>query len=291
MRSKLFRIPKTGTESVLVQVDRVDQFYDARHYHPEIQITLIQKGSGTRFIGDSIERFSEGDIYMIGPNLPHVFRNEGKSADSEHSYAAASVSVYFNKDLLGGHFSGIPETRAISELIERSHRGIHVLTVDNSSLAGMIGEFPGLEGFDRILGLLTLLNILAGSIGRSVAISSMSFASPPKDSDNRRINAVFEYIIRNYDSEIRLENVSEIANMAPTAFCRYFKSRTRNTFTEFLQKIRVGQACRLLIEEDLSVSQVCYRSGFNNLSNFNSVFKSITGYTPTAYAEMHRVAI
>lgn len=288
MKSKLFRIPKTGTESMLVQVDRVDQFYDSRHYHPELQITLILKGSGTRFIGDSIARFGPGDIYLIGPNLPHVFRNEGRSVNGDNGYAAASVSVYFKKDIFGNQFLTLPEVRAVSELINRTYRGIHVVNDDTVKLTGMIEELVILDGFDRILGLLSVLNILSQSQQRLVYISSMSFALPQKDSDNKRINDVFEFIMNNYESEIRLEKISEIANMVPTSFCRYFKSRTRNTFTEFLIKIRVGQACRLLIEEEISVSQVCYRSGFNNLSNFNTHFKLLTGYTPSAYARMHR---
>jgi len=288
MKSRLFRIPKTGTESFVVQVDRVEKFYDSRHYHPEMQVTLILEGTGTRFIGDSVERFRAGDIFLIGSNLPHVFRNESRYNGDTGKVSAASVSIYFNREVFGKEFYTLPETRKITELVNGSYRGIYVSPEKAGLLADEIESIVSLNGFERVLKLLTILHVLSELMDTSSIISSMSFASPEKESDNNKINDVFEYVMKYYNQEIRLEKVAGIANMSPTAFCRYFKSRTKNTFSEFLMKIRVGQACRLLIDEDMSIAQVCYEAGFNNLSNFNRHFKSISGCTPSEYLRINK---
>jgi len=290
MKSKLFRIPKTGTESFVVQVDRVEKFYDSRHYHPELQITLILEGTGTRFIGDSVDRFRAGDIFLIGPNLPHVFRNESRHNGDSANYSAASVSIYFKREVFGNEFYTLPETRRLTDLINRSYRGISVSPDIRGILAVEIESIVSLNGFEKVLKLLQILHLLSEAMDNSDSISSMSFTSPEKDSDNHRINDVFEHVMKYYNQDIKLDMVAGIASMSPTAFCRYFKSRTGNTFSEFLMKIRVGQACRLLIDEDMSIAQVCYESGFNNLSNFNRHFKLIAGCTPTEYIRIHNRA-
>ena len=159
MKSLLFKIPKTNRESLMVQIDNANDSFNSRHYHPELQITLVKLGNGTRFIGDSIEQYNEGDIFIIGPNLPHVFR-PAKSDDLAESRAHL-VSIYFNKDVFGETFYQLPELVFINKLIDSSKRGLILNEAIRADLIDQIEKLVNAKGFDRVLKLLELLNMVS----------------------------------------------------------------------------------------------------------------------------------
>jgi len=280
MKSLLFKIPKTNKESLMVQIDNAKDSFSSRHYHPELQITLVKLGNGTQFIGDSIEQYKQGDIFIIGPNLPHVFRPS--NMEDDEGSKAHLVSIYFNKDVFGEQFYKLPELLYINKLLKSSKRGLTLKKEIKSIFKDQMEKLINATGFDRVLKLLELLNMVANP-DKWNYISSMSFSSPQKDSDNETINTVFEFLMNNYNADIQLNQVANLANLSPNSFCRYFRSRTQNTFTEFLMKIRIGHASRLLIEKDLSIAEIAYLCGFNNLSNFNRQFRKINNCTPSEY--------
>lgn len=280
MKPLLFRIPKTETESFRVQVDDLPYFYDTLHFHPEWQITLMLESTGTQFVGDNVARFQPFDIYFLGSNLPHVFRNDAEYyAQSMRAY---SVSIYFRGDILGENFLDIPETHHLKTLLTEASRGFRIRNKEANALTTLVESIIHKNGFEKLLTFLEILNAISASPDKEF-LSSIAYQSTQKETDNQRINDVFEFLMRNYEREVNLEEVAGIASMTPNAFCRFFKLRTRKTFSEFLNDIRIGHACRMLQNGDTSVLEVCFANGFNNVSNFNRQFKNRTSMTPSAY--------
>jgi len=275
----LFRVSKLEDESFNVQMEEGSRFYPVRHYHPEVQLTLILEGSGTRFIGNSISSFQEGDLFLIGSNVPHVFRNEQAAGSDKQEPKVKSLSLYFKPDALGDTFFQLPETRHISLLLSEASRGIEISRAGTGDMKDLFTQIWLLSGFDRLQKLLEILNRISLSTEYRV-ISQHAYDRPLRDTDNRRISEVFDFVVKNYAEEIKLKHVASLANLSPTAFCRYFKLHTRQTFTEFLNRTRIGQASRLLTETNHSISEIGYVCGYNNIPYFNREFKKITGLTP-----------
>lgn len=282
MKALLFQNPKTQESSFLVQEDKLDYFYDTLHYHPELQLTLILEGTGTQFIGENISNFQAGDVILLGENLPHVFKCDPTYYAGSPDLKAHSISIYFSCESFGAGFFALPELISVRKLMEEASRGIRIIGDTRKEIMSHIKEMIHLKGLDRLLKLLTILERISTSKELSY-ISSVSFSTPFKEADNKRINAIFDYVMKNFSQEISLDEVASIANMSATAFCRYFKRRTRKTFSHFLNEIRIGNACRLLIGDSLNISEIAYESGFNNIAYFNRKFKEITQMTPSEY--------
>ena len=283
MKALPFKIPHGSKTSIKVDHDVMPHFYDTYHTHEELQIILVIKGHGSAYIGDKILHFEEGDIYFLGKNLPHVFKDKL----SDRDLGIESISIFFLQDFMGTGFLELPESRLLGALIEESNRGIQVKGKLQERITESIWQIYNSEGLKRLLILVDILELLAQSEDLSF-ISSPGYHKPKRSVDGRKINDVFDFMLANYSREIRLEEIAEIAHMSSTAFCRYFKHHTRKTYSRFLNEIRVGQACKMLVDDKLSISNICYSSGFNNISNFNRQFKKITGFTPSVYQKQHR---
>ena len=277
----LFKIPTSEKESFKIQIDDLAYFYDPLHFHPEIQLTYIVESNGTFFIGDNIKSFKSGDILLIGSNLTHVFRNDRIYYDSE-KHRAKSISAFFTEDSFGTNFFNLPEAYKVKRLLQRASRGIKILGSAKEKVSRLLKEIHRYEGFDRILYFLKVLSAMAET-DEVEYLSSLGSSKYLKEADSKKINDVFEYVLQNFSDNIKLNEVAGIANMSVTSFCRYFKLRTRKTFSLFLNEIRIGHACKLLKENKYNISEICYECGFNNISNFNRQFKTITGFTPTIY--------
>jgi len=277
-----FLVPKTGNESFNVQLEIGENYYPLRHYHPEIQITLILDGHGMRFIGDSIGNFSKGEIYMIGSSVPHVFKDENSSSPDYYKKRAHSVSVYFKPGAFGETFMNLPETRSISRLLDLASRGLEVTGTTRDLIASGLLQLQESEGFPRMMELLDLLYILSQS-DDLISLSSLAYHRPARDSDNLRLSELFEYVTSAYSEKISLNKAASIAHMSPTAFCRYFKQQAGQTFTSFLNRTRIGKASKLLLETDGSVSEIGYACGYNSIPYFTRQFKRYTGMAPLAY--------
>ncbi|WP_347156535.1 AraC family transcriptional regulator [Pontibacter chitinilyticus] len=287
MKPVYFKIPKTSGESIRVQYEEQDFFYDNLHFHPEIQLMNIHESSGTRFIGDSIGNFKSGDIFLLGSNLPHVFRNDKKHYEPDAGLKARNTSVFFDAESFGEKFFALPEVYAIQKLLLNSKRGIRVKGDTKRKVAAMVHELLSQQGFEKLLQVFAILNVLATSKELEL-LSSVGFDGPQKDTDSKKINDVFTYIMNNFSEEIKLQEAADIANMSINAFCRYFKQHTRKTFSRFLNEIRIGHACRLLIEDKWNIRETAFACGYDNISYFNRQFKEITNYTPSEYVKMHR---
>ena len=265
----------------------VPHMYDQWHYHQELEINLILKGSGTRFVGDNIQSFTDEDLVLVGSNLPHVWKNDAVYYEGLPELYADVINIHFLPDFAGKDFFQMPEMQAVSDLLERSKRGIRFKGKCKKAIKEMMVNMQGQPDGEKLLTLLQILNLMAHS-HETEMLSTSGFSKAYKDSNLEKINRIYDYIINNFSHEISLAQVASLAHMNEAAFCRYFKNATKKTFTQFVNETRIGYACKLLIDGNLNVSQICYECGFNNISNFNRQFKRITGKTPQAYQVEYR---
>ena len=227
------------------------------HFHDEIELTLILKGSGRRFIGDNITHFSDDDLVLIGSNLPHTWY----SRKSEQNKCEAIV-VQFDYSFLGEDFFHKPEMHSINQLLTHAELGtIFSAEVVKSVKIKLLG-MQALNTFERCISLLQILHELSKDKNSKHLSSPWTFGKEEEKSI-KKVDDVCNYINENYSKQIQLSEVSQIAALSEQAFCRFFKKATGKTFVHYLNEIRIGKACQLLIETDLSISEVSYKVGFN----------------------------
>jgi AraC-like DNA-binding protein len=282
MRPQLLKVSREPRHSFSVRHDLVPYVNNRWHYHAEVELIHFKKGEGTQFIGDSIQRFKAGDVVLVGSNLPHYWRFDDIYFE-EDSKANADVRVtHFCEDFWGSQFLQLPENVVIKTLLERSRRGLQILGKTRQKIAYLLEELLHTDDSHRIILLMEALNTIA-TCKQSGELSSIGFRYDLQENEKDRINAIYDYSLKNFKRTIQLEEIASVANISPNSFCRYFKSRTRKTYSQFLIEIRVGHACKLLIENNLSIKQLCYESGFNNFTSFHKYFKLITNKSPLNY--------
>ncbi|WP_291865734.1 AraC family transcriptional regulator [Maribacter sp.] len=271
-----FKIPKPKKKNLIIQVDEGSSFYDKLHQHEEIQISLIIQGKGKLIIADSIHPFTNGDIFIIGSQCPHLFQNTNKSLSK-----VAMISIFFTKNSFGKQFFLIPEMKEIRSFFEQSDKGFSPIS-KISSINKLILSLPKANPFDRFLTFFKLLKKL-----RKCKTKTLTHFVYPKEISNNegnRMQLVYTFVLDNFQNEISLEHIAHLAYMTPNSFCRFFKQRTNKTFFQFLIELRVEHACQLLNSpKGKSISEISFASGFKSISNFNRKFKSIKGVTPSNY--------
>ncbi len=281
-----FKLPKTESRGFFIQFDDLPHFYNHLHHHPELQLAYILKGAGDLFIGDSVSSFGPGDLFLIGSNQSHLFKSDPVYFEKDSDKKSQSVSVFFHEQSLGDGFFEISEMSLIRHLVERANRGIKFSTDVAESVGPRMERLLTESGFPRFIEIISILYDLAESGGYEY-LAEISSPHPPSDQESKRANDVINYILTHYKEDIELGTIADIANYSKAAFCRFFKQRTRKTFSQFLNEVRISQACKLLRKTDLNVSQICYESGYNNISNFNRQFKRNTGLTPREYVQKY----
>ncbi|WP_405400971.1 AraC family transcriptional regulator [Maribacter sp. Asnod2-G09] len=271
--------------SFLARQDTIPCIEQDWHFHPEIELIYFLKSTGTRYVGNSIGNFEEGELYMIGSNVPHLFRNHREYYDGlDENNSADLIVVKFERDFLGEAFKELPEAKRLQILFDNANRGLKFSKAATYLVhTHMMGLVRG-QGLSRIVGLLKILDILSVSENFNFLCSN-GFDNSYKKSEKERMARIISYLNENFENKIELETVASIAHMAPNAFCRYFKKRTQKSFVQFLNEIRIGHACKLLIEGKLQITTICYQSGFNTVTNFNRQFKALMNMTPTEYME------
>jgi AraC-like DNA-binding protein len=275
-----FQVPKTSTEAFRIQIDRAERFYDKLHQHPETQIMLIQKGAGTLIAGDYVGRFSAGDLFLIGSNQPHVFRSDEIKAQS--NYRVQSVSLYFDEKYVGENFWLLDELRTIRHFIMNAGVGYRLTGPTNLFLTKIIQGLVKAKGIERLLSFIQLLKSLSESVDLK-PLSDINSRVRLGATEGKRMNDILQFTLAQSSRKVKIKEVADVANLSAEAFCRYFKVRTGKTYTNFLNEVRVSNACKMLIEKEKSIQEICFETGFANLSHFNRTFKKITGKTPTRY--------
>ncbi len=252
------------------------------HFHPEVEILLVVQGTGTRFVGDSVERFVPGDLVVIGSNTPHVWYSDRYPLQKEVKNISEAIYIMFDPEIFGEQFWCLPESKSIRKIVELANRGLKLVGEAKDEVSLLMKIISDSVGFKRVCLLLNMLEIIALS-DEYTYLSSPYFQNIIDKNDSDRLNKVYEYVISNFTREITLDEAASVANFSTPAFCHYFKKRVNKTFIQFLNEIRVGHACRLLVDENYPVADICFMCGFNNISYFIKQFKIITGLTPLNY--------
>ncbi len=276
------RLYKDAKSSFVLQKDVYSHYPTPWHYHPEFELVLVLKSTGDKIIGDHMSSFSDGDLVFIGPNLPHVYRNSKCYYEENPDLMAEAIVIHFNLDFLGNVFFSIPEMESVARFLEESVMGFSIHGGTGQAVAQKMSDMLEMSGPARIIELLNILHLLTDT-NEKEKLASPGFIQNFKASGSEQITEVCDYIMKNFTSGLTLNQVAEVANMSPNVFCNFFKQRTRKTFVSFLNEVRIGYACKLLSGEQHNISEICYLSGFHNLSNFNRQFIRIVNKTPLQY--------
>ncbi|MFD2573425.1 AraC family transcriptional regulator [Spirosoma soli] len=282
MKPLLFKVLARDDRSFRIEQDSFPYFYKLLHFHPEIQLTLIQEGEGTLIVGDKIDRFAPNDVLMLGSNLPHVLRSDPDYFQPGSSLRSTSISALFRPEHLEPTVLNIPETRHLQQLLAESQYGIRLRCRIGHPLTSQFEKLPSQRPFEQLVTLLSILDFLATTATREI-LSATAFTHPQRPENQQRLERVFSFILDQYHSPISLEDVANVANLTPGAFCRFFRQHTRKTFSTLLNEVRIEHACRYLRESNETISQIAFSCGYTNLSNFNRQFKEITGMSPGLY--------
>lgn len=275
-----FQVPKTGQEAFRLQIDSQPYFYDRLHQHAETQIMLIEKGEGTLIAGDYVGRFNSGDVYIIGSGQPHVFRSDETYYHARNKKKVQSIALYFDEYYAGKSFWQLHELKDIRQFLAKAG----AIRVEGKTLKEavlFIHQITQAQKATKLILFLRLLQLLAQS--KNLKRLSVSPVQSLHAEEDKRMNDVLQFTFRQSNRKIKISEVASVANLSNEAFCRYFKIRTRKTYTNFLNEVRISHACKLLIEGESNIQSVCYEVGFQNLSHFNRQFKKVTGKTPSNY--------
>ena len=283
MKPHYIKLPKHLHETVHIRKDITMNFYQKWHYHDEIELVYILRGKGTRFIGDNISRFSDGDLLLVGDHLPHLWKNEPlPSTKGKKNIPASAIVIQFPMNFGAEGLLDISEMTSIKKLLNDSKRGLFFSLPENHNAKKQIRKMLTLGSFDRVLSMLSLLKELSET-EKKVTLSSVPFADHYMKHNSKRMDEIYNYILNNFSKEIKLEDLASVANMTSSSLCRFFKHSTQKSISTFINEVRIGYACKLLIDDKFSISDVCFSCGYNNLSYFNRQFRKIIGISPSKY--------
>jgi len=251
------------------------------HYHNTYEISFITEGSGKRIVADSIEEFQPGDLVFLGCNLPHVWI-ANKETRTPSNRSLEMVFLQFTSEVLGSQLLSLPEFQNVSKALASSERGIQIIGQTLNEVSELMLQMPYLKGFERMLHFFKMMDII-GKSDSNIPLASREYLLGRFKTGNKRIATVHEYLMNNYREEVNLKKLAELVNMAEGSLCRFFKENTGTTLFEYLNQIKTDFACKLLMDPDLSILEVCLDSGFNNLSHFNKQFRKTSGVTPSEY--------
>lgn len=278
-----FQVPKSQKEFVRFQEDRGKYFYDKLHQHPQLQLTLILEGKGQFLSGDYVGRFQPGDVFFLGENAPHVFRSDPEFFESKTTFSSAGNTVFFDFAALGKALSEVDEFQSLKKFQGYEGLCFQVLEQSAESVKEVLQRFGIHEGLQRLQLAIELLSILDQAGEELVQLNEPAFLGRLSEKDGSRMNQVMQFLLENRFNKITLEQAAFTANLSKEAFCRFFKLRTRKTFSQYLVQLRINEAQKLLQESEMDVSQIAYQVGFENLSYFNRSFKTIVGISPREF--------
>lgn len=272
--------PLTSSDCFTIFSRNKTEFDFPLHFHEELELNFILNAKGAkRTIGDHIETIDDMELVLVGSNLPHVWTTHQCKSKS-----IKEVTIQFHKDLFDEKILRRNQLHFIREMFEKSKRGILFSADTIRQLSDRIINLGSMQGFDSVLELMSILHDL--SVSRNMRLlSDASFSNAQQSYSSRRVEKVMEYLNNNFDKPVLLADAAKLANMTEVSFSRFFKTHTGISFIDSLLEIRLGHASRLLIDTNQPVSEVAYNCGFNNISNFNRLFKKKKGCTPKEFKE------
>lgn len=276
----LQKLPLTFGSSFLIDRFESPYFETPWHYHQEVEIVLCDGGFGKKFVGNHVSDYVEGDLAILGSNLPHWYRADDTCYQHQKP---ASIVIHFLDDCFGEFFFELSEMTEIKRFLETAKLGIEFYGETKVKIREKIQNLLKADKVVRMLGLIEILHQMSCSKEYRFLSENAIVGISKKDSE--RMNEVFDYVLKNFKNDINLSEIASKTRFSEAAFCRYFKLRTQKTFVEFVNEIRIEYACKLLAEHDLNILEICYESGFKNLSNFNRQFRKFTNNNPKTYRQ------
>lgn len=268
---------------IFVVRDLQDRHFDpVWHAHKEFQIFLVLEGTGTRFIGNTVKSFGKGDLSLLAPRIPHLWRSDEHYFDKHSDKSTHGVVIYFKENFLGTLLEK-DEMSQIKSLFVKAQKGLEYHGKTTVHIKKLMSELVYLHGTESLIQFLKILDIFAHTKEYHL-LHNENYVYKLKESETDRINIVYNYLVRHFKRRITLEEVAALLNMTPTSFSRYFTMKTSKSFSYFLSELRIKHACKSLAEEEQkNIAQICYECGFNTLSNFNRQFKEFMKLTPREY--------
>ncbi len=283
MKVLQFTIPVPVNRTIIVQKELQPYFYPHLHRHHEIQLTWIQKGEGTLVAENNMHSFAPGDIYWIAANQPHVFKSDPEFFHPKSKKLSEALTIFFNPQGSLASLFDLPELKNIRQFIHQYPSGFKLPAYSTAEVSNLLLQLKKESGTGQMIFFLELLKKIAG-LKNLAPLSALVQSRTYSEHEGIKIGGIYDYIMQRYDKAITLEDVASQAHMTPQAFCRYFKKHTRHTFISFLNEVRINKACKQLTDGDYeSIAAVAYTCGFNSVTSFNRVFKSVTKLSPSEY--------
>lgn len=279
----LLKIQRPPARSFIIKGDAI-AWNNPWHFHPEVELLYCIRGKGVNFVGTYMAPIEEGELLLFGKNLPHTRQRDKAYYQRCPDEQPETIVIQFAEDFLGEAFFRCQEMRPIQLLLANAQRGIKFLGETRQEACRQMERLRLMGGAEALIGLLGLLNGLSLS-SEYLYLNPESYLSVVNDRDAQKINRVYAYTAKHYHEAISLATVSALVSLTPHAFCRYFKARTRKSYTHYLAEVRITRACELLMEGNKDIKEICFSSGFNHLSNFHKWFRRLMHISPAAYRE------
>jgi AraC-like DNA-binding protein len=277
--------PATGNSFVIGRYES-PYFETPWHFHEEYELVYCETGFGKKFIGNSFSHYQEGEMAFIGKNVPHLFKADEAFYQPGSVIKPSSLVIQFREDFLGTGFFNSAEMAEMKQILAHSMTGLLVTGETNAAIKRLMLGMLNASNIARLGALVEIFGLLSSS--QELQPLSVNTISGINVTDSIKMNRVLEYALAHYKSDISINGAAALANLSGSAFCRYFKSRTQKSFLGFVIEMRLNEACRLLQETDMPVLEICYEAGFNNLSNFNRLFRKQYSESPGAYRKKVR---
>jgi len=293
MKVLQFTIPVAHDKSIITQQEEMAHFYPHLHRHNEAQVTWIQEGDGTLIAGNNMHSFHAGEIYFLGADQPHLFKSNPEYFSPDSKKKIRALTVFFDPNGRLASLFELPELKSLRDFISHSRHGFKLPSDYVEKVSALMLDIQAASGADQMILFLQLMRVLSSTGNKPEPLSDFNISPGINEAEGIRISNIYNYILQHYSKSITLDDVAREACMTPQAFCRYFKKHTRHTFISFLNEMRVNEACKKLTANRYeSISVVAYKCGFTSITNFNRVFKNVTGNSPREYLEnyLHKVS-
>lgn len=262
-------------------------FLKVWHYHTALELVHIVKSEGTRFVGDNIDRFKAGELILLGSNLPHMYQNDEGYFEEGSLLRAEAHVIHFDPSFLNSALTNIPEFREIHALFEKAKLGLKFSEHTTKGVKILISELESLNSLDRMIHFLRVLSLLSKDKSAQT-IASPGFVNHFEKTEGSKLEKVYDYVMNHFQEGIEVNYIADLVSMNKSSFCRYFKQTTQRTFTEFLNEVRIGFACKMLMEKQMSILEISYHCGYNNISHFNRQFRKKMQFSPTEYIQQRK---
>ncbi|MFI5452594.1 AraC family transcriptional regulator [Pedobacter sp. UC225_61] len=287
MKVLQFTIPVAPDRTIIVQEDHMEHFYPYLHRHKEAQLIWIKEGEGTLVVDNNMHAFRKNDIYLLGANQPHLFKSNPEYFEEGSDLKIQALMIFFDPNGKLAPILALPEMQLLHSFLQQKQNGYKIPTAHTESIIQRMLSVQYAKNQEVIIKFLDLLQTLyqIGNQGETLSTAKMASFS---ESEGIRIGNIFNYLMQHYERQISLDEVAAEAHMTPQAFCRYFKKHTRQTFVSFLNELRINEACKKLTSGKFeNIATVVYTCGFNSVTNFNRVFKSVKGEAPKTYLNQY----